>query len=100
MEMSVDQAVLKLPHCPNTLRVRVAANIRSEMKLFSAVFTLKNCPLREYILNPLDGANTPKSRLPYKFVYNGYVSIYSIIRKYSMNVKTYHAIAFTTSRNR
>lgn len=50
------------------------SNIRSEMKLFSAVFTLADCRLREQLLNPLEHIHATPTNDHKKFVYNGYVS--------------------------
>lgn len=74
MEMSKQRVDQKIPKDTKTLMIRHISNIRIDMKLFTAVFTLKDCPLREYLLRPLDKAMTPKSRLPYRFEYKGHVS--------------------------
>lgn len=59
----------------HAVSVTPISNIRSDLKLFSAVYTLKNSAMKQYILNPL--ANIVPKNAPRgpKFVYKGYVSV-------------------------
>lgn len=60
----------------NTLSVTVTpiTNIRTELKLFSAVYTLKNSAMKQYILDPLaHAASQVPAQLP-DFRYKNYVS--------------------------
>lgn len=57
----------------NTASVTVIpiSNIRMELKLFSAIYNLKGCRIRDLILNPMENLvpirRTPDHELPFNF---------------------------------
>lgn len=58
-----------------SLKITPIANIRAELKLFNAVFTLNRSPLKSLILDPISYREpTIPNRIP-RFNYTGYVSI-------------------------
>lgn len=61
----------------NTLSVTVTpiSNIRTELKLFSAVYTLKNSAMKQYILNPLAQEVSQKPTKYSNWQYRGRVRI-------------------------
>lgn len=50
------------------------ANIRTDLKLFSAIFSLKKSPIKDYILDPLKNQYNEKITKSPNFHYNGFVS--------------------------
>lgn len=61
---------------PDTLAVSVTSisNIGTELKLFSAVYTLKNSAMKQYILDPLARAAIESSSKVAGMRYKGHVS--------------------------
>lgn len=61
---------------PDTHAVTVASisNIGTELKLFSAVYTLKNSAMKQYILDPLARAAIESSSKVPDMRYKGHVS--------------------------
>lgn len=57
-----------------SITVKPIACIRTEMKLFSAVYSLNDSPMKSFILNPLSYKEPIMSNRSPNFKYNGYVS--------------------------
>lgn len=75
---SMEAAPTKTNECitGDTLSVTVSpiSNIRTELKLFSAVYTLKNSAMKQYILNPLAQETFQRPPKIPGWQYQGYVS--------------------------
>lgn len=82
--MESSENVVKLKNGEaTTLYITPIANIRTELKLFNAVFYLDRTPLKDLILNPMSYKNPNiTDRIP-KFRYAGYVCSMQIIYSFS-----------------
>lgn len=73
--MEASESVVKLKNGEaTTLHIMPIANIRTELKLFNAVFYLDRTPLRKLVLEP---SSYKESIIPNRipdFTYTGYVS--------------------------
>lgn len=73
METSVN--VTKMKNSEGTsLFITPISNIRTELKLFNAVFYVDKTPLKDLILNPLSYRHPTISDHIRQFQYSGYVS--------------------------
>lgn len=59
---------------PTPLKLKQVMYIRPNLKVFEALFKLKNSPLLKYILHPKLNCEKPKKQ---RFSYKGYVSVLS-----------------------
>lgn len=76
--MEASESVVRLKNGESTtLCITPIANIRTELKLFNAVFHLDRTQFKNLILNP-DSYQEPNipNRISTKFSYSGYVSFY------------------------
>lgn len=82
--MEASESVVKLQNGEaTTFYITPIANIRTELKLFNAVFYLDRTPFKSLILDP-DSYQEPRIQNQIsKFQYSGYVRFdYSMSRKY------------------
>lgn len=82
MECAINSHNINITAATRNVSLTPLSNIRSEMKLFSAVYTLADCKLREQLLNPLEHIRATAPNDHRNFVYNGYVSAVLRFRRF------------------